>query len=153
MASGAYNKGVTDMLDGTNPFLTTTLKMLLLSTATAYSYNPDDDVADAAGSNDVVDAETNVSGYTRGWGGAGRKTLASKTVTEDDANNRVVLDCADITWTALGTGETLAAAVMVKEGGSDDTTTRLFLYLDFTDTPTNGGDVTLQIAALAYFNN
>lgn len=152
MASGAYNKGVTDLLDGTNPFLTTTLKMLLVSTATAYTFNPDDDVADAGGANDVVDAETNVSGYTRGWGGAGRKTLASKTVTEDDANNRVILDAADVTWTALATGQTLAAAIIVKEGGANDTTTRLFFYLDFTDTPTNGGDITVTVANIAYFN-
>lgn len=152
MASGAYNKGITDLLDGTRDFLTDTLKWLLVSTATPYTYNPDHDVADAGGANDIVDAETNVTGYTRGYGGAGRKTAASKTVTENDTNNRVELDCADVTWTALGAGETLEAAILVREGAVDDTTTRPFVYADPTNIATNGSDVQLQIAANGFLH-
>ena len=152
MASGAYNKGMTDLLDGTVDYLTDTLKWLLVSTATPYTYNPDHDVVDAGGANDVVDAETNVTGYTRGYGGAGRKTLASKTVTENDTNNRVELDCADVSWTALGAGQTLEAAILVKEGGANDTTSRLFVYLDPTNIATNGSDVQLQIPSLGFLH-
>lgn len=34
-------------------------------------------------------------------GGYVRKTLASKTVTTDDTNNRTIADAADVQWTAL----------------------------------------------------
>lgn len=152
MASGTYTSGIAKMLDGTNPFLTTTYKALLVSTATPYTYDPDHDVVDAGGANDVVDAETNVTGYTRGWGGAGRKSLASKTVTVQDASNRVELDAADLTWTALGAGQTLEAAVVVVEGGANDTTSQLAVYLDPANIATNGSDVTLQFAAAGLVN-
>ncbi|WP_030319616.1 hypothetical protein [Streptomyces flavochromogenes] len=49
----------------------------------------------------------------------GRKTLASVTVTVDDTNDRVAVDCADITWTAA-TGNAIAAVVICYD---PDTTT------------------------------
>lgn len=152
MSSGAYQGGVADMLDGTSPILSTTYKVLLLGTATAYTFNPDDDVFDAGGANDIVDAEISVSGYTGGWGGSGRKTLASKTVSVNDTNNRVEVDAADVTWTALGSGATIEAAVIGVEGGSNDTTSVPAVYLDPTNIPTNGSDVTLQFASNGFLN-
>lgn len=41
----------------------------------------------------------------------GRKTLTGVTVTVDDANDRVAVDCADITWTAA-TGNAVGAVVI-----------------------------------------
>ena len=154
MASGAFSTGIKEWLDGTIDYLVDTIKVLLVSTATAYTYNPDDDVVDAGGANDVVDAESNVTNYTRGWGGSGRKTLASKTITVNDANNRVEVDAADVTWTALGggTNQTLEAAVVIKEGGANDTTSRLLAYLDPSNVTTNGGDITLQFASNGFLN-
>ncbi|MFF0736879.1 hypothetical protein ACFYVK_35360 [Streptomyces chartreusis] len=49
----------------------------------------------------------------------GRKTLASVTVTVDDTNDRVAIDCADITWTAP-TGNAVGALVICYD---PDTTT------------------------------
>jgi hypothetical protein len=152
MASGAHNKGVTDLLDGTSPYLTTTLKVMLLGTATPYTYNPDNDVVDAGGANDPLDAEIAVTGYVGGWGGAGRKTLASKTVTENDTNNRVEFDAADVSWTGLAAGATIEAAEVIREGGANDTTSRLFVYLDPTNLATNGSDVTLQFPANGFLH-
>lgn len=152
MASGAYQNGVKVWLDGTIDYLVDTIKVLLVSTATPYTYDPDHTIFDAGGANDIVDAETNVSGYTRGWGGAGRKTLASKTIAVDDTNDRVEVDAADVTWTALGTGETLEAAIIGKEGGANDTTSVPIVYLDPTNIPTNGSDVTLQFAATGFLH-
>jgi hypothetical protein len=101
-----------------------TVKVMLLSTAS------------------VVASETSVSGYTGGFGGAGRKALASVTLQADDANDRALFDAADVTWTALGAGQTLAYAVLFKELTSDALSPLIALF-DFTDTPTNGGDITL----------
>ncbi len=153
MASGAFTRGLQDWLNGTTDFLTATLKWLLLATATPYTYDPDTAFLDQGGANDIVDAELNVSGYVRGWGGSGRKVLTGKTITVDDTNNRLVFDAADPTWTALGAGQTIAAAVCAKEGASADTTSRPHVYLDPADLPTNGSDVTLQLSAqgLVYF--
>lgn len=153
MASGAHQTGLAHTQDGTNPFLTTTWKALLLATSPAYTYDPDTKLVDAGGANDIADAElATVAGYTRGWGGSGRKTLASKTISVNDANNRVEWDCADITWTALGAGQTIEAVSIVKEGGANDTTSEPLAYLDPSNVAPNGGDVTLQIASNGFLN-
>jgi hypothetical protein len=151
MASLAYNRGVKELLNATTDYLTATMKCALLATATPYTPDQNHDFMDAGGANDPTPAELNVTGYTRGFGGAGRKTLASKTVTENDANKRVEFDCADITWTGLAAGQTIAQSVIVKEL-TNDAATVLYGLLDVTDTPTNGSDITLQIASNGWLN-
>jgi hypothetical protein len=131
--------------NGTINLLTDTIKTVLVTST--YTPARTDLVADAGGANDVVDAEINVTGYTRGWGGSGRKSLASKAVAVDQTNNRAEFSAANLTWSTLGSGTTIAAMVVVKEGVSNDTTTRLIAYLDTTDTATNGGDITFTFDA------
>lgn len=146
MPSFVYNTAAKEIADGTIDLDTDTLKVMLIGTGTAYTPDRDDDFVDEGGANDPIDAELNgVSGYTRGFGNAGRKT-ASVTVEVDKANDRAEVDIADLTWTALGTGDTIAAAILIKEG-TDDTDTKLIAYFDVTDTPTNGGDITLDFDA------
>lgn len=154
MASVAYTSGVREMLAQNIDYLTDTIKLMLVGTATPYTPNVDDDFVDAGGANDPVDAEINVTGYAPGWGGAGRKTLASKTITVDDSNNRVTMDAADATFTALGAGATIAAGIVIKEGGANDTTSQMITYQDVTDTATNGGDIVIQFATngFMFFN-
>ena len=152
MASGGYTNGIKLWLDGTIDYLVDTIKVMLTSTATPYTFNADHDAVDEAGTNDLIDAETNVAGYARGWGAAGRKTLATKTIAVNDTSNRVEVDAADVTWTALGSGETLEAAVVIKEGAVNDTTSRPIVYLDPTNIATNGSDVTLQFAAAGFLH-
>jgi hypothetical protein len=150
MASFVYNKAAEELNSGTINLLTDTIKTVLVNST--YTAARSDLVADAGGANDVVDAEINVTNYTRGWGGSGRKSLASKTVTVNQANNRAEFDAADQTWTALGSGATIAAMVLVKEGVSNDTTTRLIAYLDPTDVSTNGGDITFVFDSTGLIN-
>jgi len=130
-------------------FLTTPLKAMLVSAG--YVPNADDDVVDAGGANDAADHEVGSASYVGGWGGSGRKMLASKTVTVDKANNRVLFDCADVTWTALEVPVQPAHLLVVNEGIADDTTTRLHSHHDFVVT-TNGGDITAQINDLWRLN-
>ena len=81
----------------------------------------------------------------------GRKTLASVTVTVDDTNDRVDIDCADITWTAA-TGSAISAVVICYD---PDTTTGTDADLvpltkhDFVATP-NGSDITAQVATAGF---
>jgi len=150
MASTFYNGGMAALLSAGSPFLSTTVKCILVATATPYTFNKDDDFVDESGANDVIDAEVSVSGYTGGFAGAGRKTLASKTVTADDTNDWASLDAADFTggttWSALGAGETIEAAVFVEEI-TNDAASRLLIYLDPGNLATNGSDMDLSFHA------
>lgn len=113
-----------------------TLKVMLVTSG--YTFNPDDRfVSSASGS------EISVTGYTGGFGGSGRKSLASRTLSADDTNDRGAFDAADVTWTALSSGATIAAAILFKELTSD-ALSPMIAYFDITDTPTNGGDITVQ---------
>lgn len=83
------------------------------------------------------------NGYT-----AGGKTLASKTVTQDNTNDRAAFDAADVTWTALGP---LSPATPSHAIFWNDTPTSpadpLIAYWVLGTTATNGGDYTLQWGA------
>lgn len=146
MASFMYNLAVKECLDGTINLDTDALKIMLVGSE--YTPNQDDDIVDAGGASDAVDAEIDATNYTRGWGGAGRKA-ATITVSEDDTNNRASVVINDLTWTALGgaLNDTVEGAILIKEGGANDTTSRLIAYFDLPTTPTNGSDVTLDFAA------
>lgn len=77
----------------------------------------------------------------------GRKTLASVTVTVDDTNDRVAIDCADITWTAA-TGNAIGALVICYDpdttGGTDADLIPLTKH-DLSLTP-DGSDITVTVA-------
>ena len=104
----------------------------------AYTYEPDNDFVD-----DISGSEADCSGYTGGFAGAGRKS-ATVTITEQTASNRVVHIFNDLTWTALGTGNTLRAAVWIREVTNDAASFPL-AYLQFSsDLVTNGGDATVD---------
>lgn len=82
----------------------------------------------------------------------GRKTLSSVTVTVDDANDRVDVDCDDIVWTAA-TGNAISAIVICYDsdttGGTDAGIVPLTKH-DFVATP-SGGDITAVVATGGFF--
>jgi hypothetical protein len=144
VASILFNKAKEDIIGGVIDLNADTLKWILVDST--YTADPDTEVVDAAGASDIIDAEISVTGYTGGWGGAGRKTLTNKSFTHDDGVDRAIFDSTvDYTWSSLGSGATIVAAILVKEGGSDDTTSRPIVYVDTNDVSTNGGDITLQL--------
>lgn len=80
----------------------------------------------------------------------GRKTLASVTVTVDDANDRVALDCANITWTAA-TGNAVSDLLICYDpdtGTGTDADLIPLTWHDFAATP-NGGDITAAVSDFA----
>jgi hypothetical protein len=121
-----------------------TLKIMLLRST--YTVNPDNKFV-----SDIVASECTATNYTGGFGGAGRKTLASKTITADDTNNRAVFDAADpAAWTALGgaTNNTLRYCAIIKEV-TNDAASQVIAILDFgADFNTNGGDFSVAFNAL-----
>lgn len=148
MASFMYNRAVKEIIDRTLD-ITTGCKVMLVNST--YTPNRDNDVVDTGGANDPVDAEITATNYTRGYGGAGRKA-ATITFSEQDASDRAVAIIGDLTWTALGgaVNDTITGAILIKEGGANDTTSKLIAYFDLisgtypSGIPTNGSDLTLD---------
>lgn len=78
-----------------------------------------------------------------------RKTGITATVTVDDSNDRVDVDCPDQTWSALDGDAITDAVFFCQESASDDGRVPLTLQ-DFAVTP-DGSDVTLQLNAAGFF--
>lgn len=85
--------------------------------------------------------ELSVAGYSR-------QTLSGETVTEDDTNDFAYLDATDPVFSNLAAGETITWAILYRFV-SNDTDSPVYAGYDITDTPTNGGNVTIQFATPA----
>ena len=108
-------------------------------------------IVSAATMRDYDDLGALLGGASNEQSTMGRKTLASVTVTVDDTNDRVDIDCADITWTAAS-GNAVSALVICYDpdttGGTDADLVPLAV-LDFVATPA-GGDITYQVASTGF---
>jgi hypothetical protein len=133
MASGWYNSGLRDVNDRTIDLVADTLKLILVTS----TYTPDKDHDFAS---DLTN-ELSGTGYTGGFAGSGRKTIASKAFSTDTANDRIEFTWAGVTWTAINAGNP-KYAILVKEI-TNDAATRLIAYLDLGTVVTNGGDLTV----------
>jgi len=136
MASAWYNKGKTQVMNGSIDLLTDTIKVMLVDNT--YTFD-----ADHAFVDDISGDELSGTGYTGGFAGAGRKTLGSKAVNQDDTNDRAEFDStADVTWTSLDSG-TVRAAILIKEITNDAASIPI-AYLDLGDEASTGGDFVIE---------
>ena len=148
MASKWYNNALNLLLKG-DLDMDSGCKLVLVTSD--YTFDAADDYLDMGDSGDVSSQEAGVVGtltnYTAGFGGAGRKTVVT-TVTLDDSLPGAHVSLADTTWTALGgaANNTLGGVVVCKED-TNDAASPLIAFLDFTDTATNGSDITLDFNA------
>lgn len=71
------------------------------------------------------------------------QTLGTKSIVKDDTNNQVKFVAANPTWTAVAAGSTVAAVIVYKFVTDDAGSIPLCVH-DVTDTPTNGGDITID---------
>lgn len=145
MADVVFNRAKALLANGGIDWDTTAgIRVLLLSTAVA---TPDPDLDFVS---ELVDGAANIEVVTNNYA---RQDVASRTVTQDDANNRAVLDAADNVWAALGPasgGPTVRGAVVYLRVGADDSTPAddpLIAYFDLVDTQVNSGNFTVQWAA------
>lgn len=83
-------------------------------------------------------------------GGYARQNLARSLAAEDDVNDRVNIDAADVAFGALATGQTIIGAFFYDATTDTNDTTRLLLSVDWfaAGVPTNGGAITYPIADL-----
>lgn len=143
MANFVYNNVAGKIVDQSINLLTDILKVMLVTSA--YVPDRDHDFVSSAAAAELA----TTTNYVPGFGGAGRKLLAGRTVTVDDPNDRSELDCNDFLWTALGgaSNQTIAAFIVIKEI-TNDAASLLIAYVDTsTGTPslpftTNGSDFT-----------
>lgn len=143
MASLTTNKLRQLLLNAGIDLLSDTIKAMLVGSG----YTPDKDhdfVASITGGG--TSYELSGTGYTGGFGGSGRKALASKAVTKDDSADVAYLDAADLTWTAIDAG-TVAYVAIIKEGTSDADSPLLCVVDVEPNVVTNGGDYEVVWAA------
>lgn len=135
------DKGLTDVLAGTYNMSGSTLKAILLTT----SWAPTDDgtAKDTETVNTIASYEPSITGYTGGFGGSGRKTLANKSVNHTAAHN-VRLQADSVTWSTLGSGATLGFVAIVRENTNDTDSNVLAILKLASNVVTNGGDVTVN---------
>jgi hypothetical protein len=107
----------------------------LVADATMRDY--DDLAAILAGASD----EATFTGYSRA-------TLTNVTVTVDDTNNRVDIDCDDVSWSPT-TAQALGAIVICykPDSGSADSAIIPLFKDDFSLTTPTSGTVTYQVAS------
>lgn len=99
----------------------------------------------------VSGVEVTSTGYTGGFGGAGRKALASKVLAVDQANDRAEFDCANVVWNAISqAGSELWVAFVIMKEITSDALSPVIAHIDTATglplTP-NGSDITLTIDA------
>ena len=88
-----------------------------------------------------VSGEVTGTGYT-----ASGATLASKTVTVDNTNDRAIFDAADVVWTTATI--TARGAVLYKARGGVATADELICYIDFgSNISSTAADFTLAFNA------
>jgi hypothetical protein len=145
MASNLYQEGLLRIVSraaGTIDLAADTIKVMLLGTG--YTPNKDHQFV-----SDVVGSELSGTGYTGGFGGSGRKTLASKTFNKSDSTDKFFFDAADSLWTAINAG-TIGYAIVFKEITSD-AVSPVIACVDVADIVTNGGDVSIAWATTGIF--
>lgn len=138
--------------------LTTAGRLALCKSATAWdtathkvmllrpTYAPD--LAHGAVSS-LTAYEVTGTGYTGGYGGSGRKTISSPTVTTDSAG-RVVFDASDLTWSSLDAG-LVGFVAIVRETGSADSSSVVVAVLTYPVTDPAGSDLVVSWPSTGLF--
>jgi len=118
MANVLYNSAKRDLMNGSIDLDTDTIKIMLVTS----SYTPNIDTHTKR--SDITN-EVSGTGYS-----AGGATLANKTVTADNTNDRGVFDADDPSWSSSSI--TARGAVLYKSRGGASSADELICYIDFS---------------------
>jgi hypothetical protein len=144
MADFVYNRGKFMLGQGR---VTSSAVVQIMLVTTCY-----EDLANTI-DNDFVDDGTTVDpkSYELSVGGYARSTLQGLTLVEDDTLEWAFFDATDETFSSLAAGETVGGAVAyiysTTGGTTSDTGMELLSFFDLTNTPCNGGDISVQWAS------
>lgn len=131
MASFTYNIGSLKHADRTLDFAADTIEVVIVKAS--YVPNKDD-----TGATPAASEITGVSGYVGGFGGAGRKVLAGKSIASDTALDRTGFFATNPSAYTIGAGDTIGGFVVQKKGSASDATAIPLFFLDVVDFATNG---------------
>jgi hypothetical protein len=132
MASLTYDIGSFGMANRSIDFIADTIEVIYCKTGYTPAKTDTNSVYAAA-------EITGVSGYTGGYGGAGRQVLGTKAITNDTTNNRTAYGAANPASQTLGTGDTIKGCIVGKKGSASDATAVPIFWLEFASPiPTNG---------------
>lgn len=149
MANAWYNRGKAIIFDSTCDVVADTIKFALGVGAT-YAFDNNHNFANAGGAQAVeplhASNEASGTGYTQGFAGSGRKTLAGKAITEDDTNDYAKFTATNLTWTAIN-GFTSTYGILYKHITSDAASPLLAFFDSGFPFTANGGDVNLNFDA------
>lgn len=142
MAAVTFNRFKFRSTSGAHVWGTTAKTVVVLevrSTTVGADVDPDlNTLADILGVAGVAEAAG--TGYVR-------KALGTPTVTEDDANNRVVLDAVDPTWTGANWGDVRLIVVCESADGVAANMHLVSAHDGGLPAVTNGGDFTYAFPA------
>lgn len=155
--AGTPNETLSDYFEGGVDVVNDTIKVALISDATAFSFDPDahSTVGDVLDGGTTAQEYSGSSGYT---GTADRATLTNVTVATDDANDEGEWDADDVAWSGVeGTAE-IQGYIIYKQVGGDDSTPGDDPILKIVDDdmsdapaglplPTNGSNIRISIAS------
>lgn len=145
MASEMSQKGKDEILKQ-NLNLVTEANLKLVLVDSGFSFDKTVDFVDDGTADDVASHEISVTGYTPGFGGAGRRVPSSRAFNRDDPEGKIKFDFDDEVWSNLGAGVTIGGVVLIVEKTNDsDSWVVAFDDLD-SNIPTNGGNVTYSPA-------
>lgn len=149
------NRTLTEDLRGNLDLDGATLRIALFSTATAYTFDPDSHefVSDILDGGTTAQELQGSSGYT---GSTDRKTLQNVTFTQDNTNDKAVLDTDNTTWQDVSSTEDIQGWIVYKQVGGDDSTPGddpviIVVDDDQSDAPselplaTNGSDIEIAV--------
>lgn len=123
------NRGLQELGAGNAIWTSANIDFVLFTTAATLT--PDVNFMSEVSANEV-----SVGGYAR-------QNIANPSITEDDANDQVEFDCDDVTFSSLVAGETVGYVGWMRQV-TNDTDSPLLGYIAVTNTPTNGGNITIQ---------
>lgn len=130
--------GLTGIMNGSIDLDSDTLKVMLVDDTYVFDRTE-------ANIGDIVDDEVSGTGYTGGFGGAGRKTLANKAVAT--SGTEIVLNADAVQWDGIDVGN-IDGAVLVKEV-TNDADSIVIGYMPFTTQPyvSDGSTLLLDFSA------
>lgn len=126
------------LLAGAGDFSSDVIRVLLERSTSSYSPNIDHPFLDSFTGGGGV--EISVASYAR-------QTLGTKTITQDDSNDRVELGCATIAFGNLESGQTVKALIGYRQTGGNDSSPNndeMIFYYD--------GKIDIYLAANAALN-
>jgi len=160
--TGTPNRTLTQTLNGTYDLSATTLRVALISTGTAYTFDPDthEFVSDILDGGTTAEELSGTAGYT---GSSDRKTLANVTTSQDNTDDEGVFDADNVIWNGVESTEDIQGWLVYRQVGGDDSTPDdddviLVVDGDMTDAPTdlplptNGSDIEIAWATEGIIN-